>query len=642
MIGEPVRPSTIPEALRFLDSMKTKELVFTGCYGFGDNLYQRPLIRFFLQKYGAVYLRTAMPEAYWDMPGLRFIHPGQMNLRCQRKHIAQYPASFFSTPPPTALRIDWSYFLPLYNKDPHTGHLFQVNVPHELTNAEHIRQRAKMPEYDFFFPLKPEWLKAAKDLIGTFNLRGRPLCIVRPPTIRREWNASSRNPKLEYFQLLLNTYRGKYFFVSIADLLKNEEWMEEELHGLQAQFHSGEVPLTTIFGLVKLADMTLCYPGFLMLVAIAERSKCFCLFGGMQKPEILLDSQMGLQNFSYLAPTPFCNCFDMNHHCNKELAPQKVINKFAGLAEPKETTVASAKTVTVAVPPGLGDLHWVMTKLEAFKVRNQIGRLRVALFEDSGHRFNGQYLELLPFVDEVVRWPHPFRFRFALDGGDGRPFYKGEQGVDYLMEFNSHLESGRGLEEVLPEYQTHWDYPIAYPPASKDFALHLKENGAGGRLYLIYVSSIHANRKWAREDWTQEDWLTLVNAIHRQTGRRVVLLGAAWDREYADELLAKDKAKVLLDYVGKTDVPQVLALIREASLFVAYPSGLAVMAVQFGTPCAMFWPIKGVSRGGQFSRGFLSSWLPPWAVGSPRYIPLIYGSAEARPAKVFERVKEFL
>lgn len=646
MIGERRRVTKppIPEALQFTPETRFKDLVFVGCLGFGDNFYQRPVIRHLLQKYRTVYLRTALPEAYWDMPpNLRFINPGQMNLRTQQRQIAQYPSSFFSTPPPTALRIDWSCFPPFFNRDAQ-GRLYQWGVEYDLTNAEHIRQRARMTDYDFSFPLRPEWLTAAKELISTFTLRDRPLCIIRPPTVRREWCAPARNPKPEYFQLLLDHYRGKYFFVSIADLLKNEEWMSGELHGLQAQFHSGEIPLTTIFGMMKLADMTLCYPGFFMLVAIAVGAKCFTIFGGMQKPEVIFDPLMGLpsRNFSYIAPSPFCNCLVMGHNCNKELAPHKVINKFEALRTFQPLESLPLKTVTIACPPGLADLHWVMTKAEAFKAKNGIERLRVAIFEDSGHLNNGQFLEMLPFVNEVVRWPRPFHFNFAINGGEGRPMTKDQQGVDYMLEFNSHLESGKGLEEVLPEYETHWDYPIVIPPASRNFALDLRDNGAGGRLYLIYASSNHANAKWAGKDWLPQDWMTLVTAIHRQTGRRVVIIGAQWDRDYTNELMRLDKSRVLIDYIGKTNISQVLALLQQANLFVGYLSGLDVMAVHFGTPCAVFWPVKGISDKGLFSRGFLSSWVPPWTVSSSRYIPLIYGSAEARPEPVFERVKEFL
>jgi len=610
-------------------------VMFMGCYGFGDNFYQRPLIRHLAQRYREVYVRTCLPEAYWDIPGVRFIQPGLMHLRTQLNHIQKYHLTSYSIPPAGSARLDWSAFTPLYGGVGPSGAI-QRNTPRELSNAECVRTKGELPEYDFSFPVKEEWILAAKKIIQELPLTGKKLCLVRPPTLRREWLASSRNPKMEYYQLLLDRFGKDYFFLSLADLKPGEEWIDgPPLRGVDKEFHNGELPLTTIFGLVKLADMTLCYPGFLMLVAIAERTKCFCLFGGMQKPEILLDRQMGLERFAYAAPDPFCFCLNMTHDCHKELDKEEIIRKFEKL----DRQPAALKTTTIGVPPGLGDLHWVMTKLESFKEKEGIDILRVAMHEDHGHAMNAQYLDHLPFIDEVVRWRTPLGFEFALDGGSGRSLLPRRQGLDLMIEFNSALESGKTLDQILPDYKTNWSYPVRpFPKSAQDAATELKTKL--GRLDLIYASSEHANQKWS-VDWPLGSWIELISRIHAHTGKPLVLIGAPWDRTYADKLLAASKDR-LIDMVGRTDVPQVLELIRQADTFTAYPSGLAIMAVQYKTPCAMFWPISGISKGGQFQRHFMTSWLPPWAKDSPRYQPFIYGSPATTPDSVYQALRPFL
>jgi hypothetical protein len=611
-------------------------VMFLGCYGFGDNFYQRPLIRHLTTQHREVYVRTCLPEAYWDMPSVKFIHPGLMHLRTQLNHIHRYHLTTYVIPPAGSARLDWAYYPPHHEIMP-GGKVAQVNTPHELSNAECIRMKGELPDYDFAFPVKEEWIQAARAIIRELPLAGKKLCLVRPPTLRREWFASARNPKMEYFQLLIDQFGKDYFFLSLADLKPGEEWIDgEPLTGIDREFHHGELPLTTIFGLVKLADMTLCYPGFLMLAAIAERTKCFCLFGGMQKPEILLDRQMGLERFAYVAPDPFCFCMNMTHVCNKELDKEEIVRKFEKLARQPVTI----KTITIGVPPGLGDLHWIMTKLESFKKKEGIDVLRIAMHEDRGHAMNAQYLDHLPFVDEVMRWPTPFNFDFALNGGAGNPLTPKRQGVDLMIEFNSALESGKRVEDVLPEYETNWDYPVnPFSDQAREAASGLKAKL--GRLDIIYPSSGRANLKWSL-DWPLDSWLRLIERIHAHTGKKIVLVGAPWDQDYGNRLLEGDRQKILIDMIGKTDIPQVLEMIRQADTFTAYPSGLAIMAVQYKTPCAMFWPITGISRGGQFQKHFMTSWLPPWAKDSPRYRPFIYGSPETTPDKVYQALRPFL
>lgn len=56
--------------------------------GMGDNLYMRPFIRAALARYSEVYLTTAWPEAFADMP-VRCVRP-ETNLRTQAKNAASY------------------------------------------------------------------------------------------------------------------------------------------------------------------------------------------------------------------------------------------------------------------------------------------------------------------------------------------------------------------------------------------------------------------------------------------------------------------------------------------------------------------------------------------------------------------------
>lgn len=638
--------TTKPNILELPADVHSRLLYFKGCLGFGDNFYQRPVIRYLVSRFRAVYLETAFPEAYWDIPDIHFVAPpSDLPLRTQRRHVATRPVGTFVIPPsepegPRWSRLDWSFFPPGYFRRP-DGAMTQLGFEHEHSNAKFIRRKAGMDTYEFFFPIKEQWIADARQVIEPFKIGKRKLCLFRPATVRREWAAPSRNPKPSYLQLLIDEFRDRFYFFSVADMEDGEEWFDGEApRNLDAWYHHGEVSLTTLLGLIKIADMVVCPPGLMLPAAVATRTKCFCVFGGMQKPETLIDPSMGLENFDYIAPEPFCNCYDMKHACFKGITRERLLLRFGVFAE----RIRQPHDVSIGVPPGVGDIHWIMTKMESFKRRAGVDRLTLAVHEDIGHRYSGQYLDLLPFVDHVIRFPVALTYDFGIRGGHGRPVYRGEQGLTYKMEFNSALERGQAIEDILPEFETHWDYEIAYPPASRDYALSMKER-AGGRLILFYASSEGANAKWAREDWTTGDWMELLLLIRSRTNKerqKIVLLGAPWDRAFANRLLKLDEMESFIDLVGSTDLPQVLALIREASVLIGYPSGLSVMAAQFQTPCVMFWPINKISKGGEFEAPFIRSWLPPWARTNGRYLPVVYGSAEARPRAICNSIKEFI
>lgn len=617
-----------------IEEIMGMDVYFEGCLGFGDNFYQRPVIKHLSKSYKTVYLKTALPAAYWDIPNIKFISYGITGLRTHDKE-TEKNGLIYTKLPKGIEKLTWPDYVPSYGCDKE-HHPIQVGYPgEELSNTEYIRRKAGIKEIDFTFQVKREWIDEARAILAKFNLNGKKLCIIRPTTVRLEWDAKARNPKPEYIQLLIDKYGEEYFFLSIANNEEGNEWMEYELKGIDAAFHRGELPFTTIFGLIKISDMVICYPGWMMLAAIAIRAKCFCLFGGMQKPEILLDKNMGLDNFEYIAPSPFCHCMKMEHNCNKKIPPKEIIKKFEALQDrPKKL-----KEVSIGVPPGVGDIHWIMMKMEAFKELNAIDKLKIAIHEDCGHRHSSEYLELLSFVDAIERRTSPFIFSFALCGGHGKPLYENEQGVDYMIELNSSLESGEKLDYVFPEYKTNWDIVIKYPEETRQFALDIK-NKAGGRLVLIYTSSVSGNNKWAA-GWAEKDWIMLIDKIIKATGCKPILIGAEWDLDYTAKLRAQGANK-FMDYVGKTSLKQTLALIREADLLVAYPSGLAVMAVQFKTPCVMFWSIKGYSAGGSFKKEFMFSWLPPWARENGRYMPFIYGDGKTTVDNIWECTKGFL
>lgn len=315
---------------------------------------------------------------------------------------------------------------------------------------------------------------------------------------------------------------------------------------------------------------------------------------------------------------------------------------------------AQGETV-IGLPPGIGDIHWVLIKLESFKRKNNIDKIRAVMNLDmkgrmpehpmflsgSKHDYSLEFLKLVPFINSAETVEETIPFEYALAGGSGNPLIIGKDGYDYLIEFNSSLENCIKLADILPEYEPNWDYPLFEPIDSKRKAESLRDN-IGGKLILLFTSSKGGNDNWAKQYWTIKDWMSLAKKIYTETKCKPILVGATWDDDYTNQLLELDTERIIYNIVGKTTVADIFAIIREANILIAFNCGLVNMATKFRIPVACFWSIKSeTAKDGIFNRDFAKSWLPPWAedVG---YIPFGFGDPEATPDGVFDSIRKYL
>lgn len=302
----------------------------------------------------------------------------------------------------------------------------------------------------------------------------------------------------------------------------------------------------------------------------------------------------------------------------------------------------------IGMPPGIGDLHWIMTKMESFKKKNKIEKIKVVMNLPqtiSGvyqyHDYSVKYLDLIPFIDSAENRLKPIGFEYALNDGSGRPLFINRNGCDYVIEFNSRLENHVKLKDILPEYETNYDYPIDEPEEERKFAKAFKET-IGEKLVLFFTASIGGNDYWVKHLWTPESWMELARKIYNKTGCKIVLVGAKWDAPYAEQLFKLDTEKIIHSIIGKTTIAKLFAILREASLLITWQCGVGIMATQFRIPVVAFWPIKTKANPhGVFNRDFMRTWLPPWAkkVG---YMPVAWGDEDATPEGVFDKIRRYL
>jgi heptosyltransferase I len=253
---------------------------------------------------------------------------------------------------------------------------------------------------------------------------------------------------------------------------------------------------------------------------------------------------------------------------------------------------------------------WIIGKLEAGLV-GDIPGIEFIIFDKSkglgayttlrrslrGRRFNlllhMQMSLRASFASLCVRAPvrlgfdrqraHDFQWLFT----NKRIWYKPRQHV---------MDSLFGFSEALgiPERRLRWDIPI--PAAAEAFAL--KHIPAGTPTLIISPCANPRFRNW--RSWQPEHYAAVAEHAAGR-GLKVLVTGGSSDieRAYGERISALAKAPVL-NLVGKTDIKQLLALLRQAALLISPDSGPVHMATAVGTPVIGLYASTNPDRAGPY------------------------------------------
>ncbi len=241
------------------------------------------------------------------------------------------------------------------------------------------------------------------------------------------------------------------------------------------------------------------------------------------------------------------------------------------------------------VPPGIGDISWICSKLVG------LGHPLEIIVPHSNHDRALPYLQLLPAVAscEYARVPNPAKRKDGKVGHDWTRERLIEEASRRAVpiELNTWLEAGRRIEGFMPELFTDHHCPIDITH------LHLYQADGALRDMRHFICLYCANRSTVKRwgGWQREQWGELADLLwkaFRLDG--FVLLGADWDRPFADEVLKELRhgtaAPPVVDLVGKLPIGATLEVVRRSAYLVAFPSGIPILAAVMGQPVLMFYP----------------------------------------------------
>lgn len=264
--------------------------------GLGDCLYQRPLIRHLLASH-EVWLSTPYPEVYRDLPVRPVMWPAGKDFRCQVKNIGRQPRETWGAVPPGARRVRFGY----------------PSIRRHVSIVQHLETMAGVTIEGFRFDL-PDFGRPPVN---------PPYAVVRPVTVRREWQNAARNPRPEYVSYAAWELRRQgYRVICVGDIQPPAERLVGEMPEADRYWMAGELRAEQMLALVQHAALVVGPVGWIVPACLAMKVPAVIIGGGhglYNHPSVLVDSRMDSSRMRFLLPEPYCRCGNHGHDCPREI-----------------------------------------------------------------------------------------------------------------------------------------------------------------------------------------------------------------------------------------------------------------------------------------------------------------------------------
>ena len=266
---------------------------------------------------------------------------------------------------------------------------------------------------------------------------------------------------------------------------------------------------------------------------------------------------------------------------------------------------AHKRIITLGLESGVGDVYWVLLKLQDFVEKNNIEKLKVYVQQCENFNRNWTLIESFPFVESVEYVP--LDVGRVVNGVSRTATVKTKDGkterLDYYFCLSDILIHGHRVETWLPEYKTDWNVKFKMDKP-KGF---VKKSP----MVSIFASSEGLAKAWLN-GFEREQWARLIDKLYG-LGYNPVLIGVEWDKEYSEEILKLlAKGTKCTSMVGKTTLPEVLYILKESDMMIGAISGMTIMANHYRTPTVALYPEA-------YKREFAYTWIPP---GYEDYLPI--------------------
>lgn len=265
----------------------------------------------------------------------------------------------------------------------------------------------------------------------------------------------------------------------------------------------------------------------------------------------------------------------------------------------------------IRVCPGIGDNIWLIQKLI-----NTGERFHFELAGGEPRR-GKQLFDLLPQVTITASYLNYLSYGGIQRYNIHRGYPKWEhirirRVQEMYLSMNEWLEHGKRIERFFPDLKTSYtiDYQTTIEEKDNARAIVPKTNYVG-----IYASAYSTQRAWGF--WDEHGWFELISNIYKARQCTFVIIGAAWDIDLGDKLIALLKAKKIpyVDTIGQT-LGTVVEIMKRLDYFIGFPSGLSILNETLGKNGLMFYP--------PHLKLMINAWADPDRIESEDYKGMLF------------------
>jgi lipopolysaccharide heptosyltransferase I len=152
----------------------------------------------------------------------------------------------------------------------------------------------------------------------------------------------------------------------------------------------------------------------------------------------------------------------------------------------------------------------------------------------------------------------------------------------------------------------HLAHYLGAPPAPPRFRLgfagQINPDGLIPQAGARPLAVIHPGARWATKLWPTSAWARLADWLGREQGLAVALTGSQGDLELAEAIIGQ-AATPILNLAGRTSLPELAAVYRQAVLAVTTDTGPMHLAAALGTRVAAVFGPTAPWRTGPFGEG---------------------------------------
>jgi hypothetical protein len=262
----------------------------------------------------------------------------------------------------------------------------------------------------------------------------------------------------------------------------------------------------------------------------------------------------------------------------------------------------------VKVPSGIGDVSWMYSKL------CHVDPLDWQIADGWPYRTK-HFLELLPKVRSAEYGNFIYTDIITSEemiGVHGKSWEELSRFEELLLEANTHLESGKRLEDWLPDLPTDFHYSIRTSPRDVKRAEALLGDFPKP-LWGVSAASYRGSEAW--KTWGFSEWRSFLEWFKAYAGGTIILMGGFWD-DLTDALASEGYDNV----VGRTSFGAAVEMLRRLDGYVGFSSGLGIVGTVLDRKVFMMWP--------EHQQPLSRSWAPPEMLESGRYAASRWGSVE--------------